>query len=75
MPLKPLTAVNVDPVKVRPDELPASVPLLFWKSTGLSATADRGKASASKDIKTIRFIITIFLLNLCKTQLSVQPPG
>jgi hypothetical protein len=73
-PFKPLTTTNSEPVRVKPAELPERVPALFVKSTGLSANAARGRANASKDINTIRFIITIFLLNLCKTQLIVQPP-
>jgi len=62
MPFKPFTAMRVEPLSDNPAVLPDSRPAPLVKSTELPANAARGKAKASRAIKTIRFIN--FLLNL-----------
>src|SRR5437879_4349713 len=61
MPFKPFTAMRVEPLSDNPAVLPESRPAPLVKSTELPANADRGRAKASRTIKTIRFIN--FLLN------------
>jgi hypothetical protein len=60
---KPLTAINVEPVRLRPELSPDSVPPLFVKSTELLANAVNGSARASRTIQRTRFI-RVFLPNI-----------
>jgi hypothetical protein len=53
---RPTTEVMLAPLRVRPAEFPAKVPLVLLKST-LPAKAATGKARASRAIIAIRFMI------------------
>jgi hypothetical protein len=55
LPPRPTTSDSVEPVRVRPAELPVRVPRLLDKST-LSANAARGKAKDSRTKKIVRFM-------------------
>src|SRR6202051_508098 len=76
LPPRPVTSESVDPVRVRPEELPARVPRLLAKST-LSANAASGKARNNKDSRSVRFTIRSSLLHArkpVKSFGSFRPP-
>ncbi len=56
--LSPLTAINSEPLRLNPALLPDKVPPLFVKSIELLANAASGKATTSRAIHKIRFIMT-----------------
>src|SRR6267378_2392999 len=63
---RPVTPVRLEPVRVKPAELPERIPPVLLKST-LPAKADNGRAKASRAIHTIRFI-NYFLLIMLRAQ-------